>query len=519
VVTIERDVRVVASDGTQLSSDIYHPEGSGPFPTLLQRTCYGKEVLAEWSGIDRIVEAGYRVIMQNCRGSGISGGADDMLLEASDGRDTADWIDEQPWFDGRLGTFGASYMSFTQYALASTRPPHLKAMVIAGMGAHRGDAWYPGGSFALDIVLSWTATRVFGMEATMEGRRQSVEAAFMHLPLEEADQVAVGKSVEWYQDGLRHLARDDPFWAPLDYRSALEWDVPILMVDGWYDFALPHMLRDYDIRQRGGAPSRLMVGPWTHFSASAIAFDETIRWLDRHVKGDTSVATGSPVSVFVMPDVGCRDLARWPPEARTQPWYLQPEGGLSPSPPPASAPTPYTYDANDPTPSLGGPSLRMDNCGPVDNRPLEERDDVLTFTSEALQSPVEVVGPLAAQLYLETDVDNFDVYVRLCDVSPEGESTNLSDGILRINADDIVRTGEGTVGVNVTMWPTAQRFAAGHRIRLLLAGGAHPLFARNTCSGEPLATARTVVVAHNRVCHDPERASAILLPRSEHNPE
>jgi len=517
VATIERDVRLVASDGTELSTDIYHPEGDGPFPTLLQRTCYGKEVLAEWSGIGRIVEAGYRVLMQDCRGSGLSTGADDMVLEASDGRCTADWIAEQAWFDGRLGTFGASYMSFTQYALASTRPPHLKAMVIAGMGAHRGDAWYPGGSFALDIVLSWTATRVFGMEATMAARRESVEAAFMHLPLEEADQVAVGKSVEWYQDGLRHLARDDPFWAPLDYRSVLAWDVPILMVDGWYDFALPHMLRDHGLRHRA-ASSRLVVGPWTHFSASAIAFDETIRWLDRHVKGDTSVATGSPVSVFVMPDVGWRDLAQWPPESRTEPWYLQPGGALSASEAPASAPTPYTYDANDPTPSLGGPSLRMDNCGPVDNRPLEERPDVLAFTSETLQAPVEIVGSLSSQLYLETDVDNFDVYVRLCDVSPDGESTNLSDGILRINADEVVRTEDGTVLVNVTMWPTAQRFEIGHRIRLLVSGGAHPLFARNTCSGEPLATARTVVIAHNRVCHDPDRPSAILLPRSEGNP-
>ncbi len=243
--------------GQSFSTDIYHPErGNGPFPTLLQRTCYGKEVLAEWSGIGPIVEAGYRVLMQDCRGSGLSTGADDMVLEASDGRCTADWIAEQAWFDGRLGTFGASYMSFTQYALASTRPPHLKAMVIAGMGAHRGDAWYPGGSFALDIVLSWTATQVFGMEATMAARRESVEAAFMHLPLEEADQVAVGKSVEWYQDGLRHLARDDPFWAPLDYRSVLAWDVPILMVDGWYDFALPHMLRDHGLRI-SVAPSRL----------------------------------------------------------------------------------------------------------------------------------------------------------------------------------------------------------------------------------------------------------------------
>ncbi len=221
-----------------------------------------------------------------------------------------------------------------------------------------------------------------------------------------------------------------------------------------------------------------MVGPWTHFSASAIAFDETIRWLDRQVKGDTSVTTGSPVSVFVMPDVGWRDLAQWPPESRTELWYLQPGGGLSASQAPASAPTPYTYDANDPTPSPRGPSLRMDNCGPVDNRPLEERGDVLAFTSETLQVPVEIVGPLSSQLYLETDVDNFDVYVRLCDVSPDGESTNLSDGIIRINADEMVRTEDGTVLVNVTMWPTGQRFAIGHRIRLLVSGGAHPLFAR-----------------------------------------
>ncbi len=510
---VDRDVRITTSDGVELSTDLHWPSGDGPFPTLLQRTCYGKEILAEYSGIDQIVAAGYLVLMQDCRGTGLSSGIDDMYLEGPDGFATVSWIGEQPWFDGRLGTFGASYMSFTQYALAAMRPPHLKAMVVGGMGTQRGVAWFPGGTLALDIILSWAATRVFGMEATLASNQESLNRAFDHLPLHDADLVAFGHRFDWFQEGLRHPTSDDPFWSGLDHTAALDLEVPLLMVDGWYDFALPQMLRDFVLRRAVPAPTRFVIGPWTHFSASDIAFDETIRWLDRHVKGVAIDDEPAPLSVYVMPDGGWHDLDGWPPPSETEAWYLQPNGGLATALAPSSSPTTYVYDPADPTPALGGPSLRMENCGPVDNRELEARDDVLTFTSGAFATSVEYLGPVAVQLFLRSDVDDLDVFVRLCDVDTDGVSINLADGIRRLHAADLVRDVDGTIRVTVDLWPTGHAVRPGHRLRLQLSGGAHPMFARNTCSGEPLGSASQIVVAHNAVHHDPAYPSALLLPR------
>lgn len=512
---IDRDVRITTPDGIELSTDIHWPDGDGPFPTLLQRTCYGKEILAQYSSIDRIVDAGYVVLMQDCRGTGISSGADDMFAEGRDGLATVHWLEQQPWFDGRLGTFGASYMSFTQYALASMRPPHLKAMVVSGMGAQRGISWFPGGSLALDIILSWAATRTFGIQASLTENQESLARAFNHLPLDEADTVAFGHPFDWYQTALRHCRRDDPFWRQLDHSDALEVEVPLLMTDGWYDFALPQMLRDYGLRRNVAAPTRFLIGPWTHFSSDETAFNDIIGWLDRYVKGvEVSNANTSPISAFVMSGSGWHDLASWPPPSAAEHWYLQPSGGLDTAlPAPGSTPTPYVYDPAEPTPAMGGPSLRMDNCGPVDNQPLEARDDVLTFTSAPFDEAVEYLGPVSTSLFLRSDVDHLDVFVRLCDVDPDGVSTNLCDGIIRLSADDIDRDADGAFAVDINMWPTGHCVVAGHRLRLQVSGGAHPMFARNPCSGEPLGSARQIVVAHNAVHHDPAHPSMLVLPR------
>jgi len=201
-----------------------------------------------------------------------------------------------------------------------------------------------------------------------------------------------------------------------------------------------------------------------------------------------------------------RALESWPAATTQVAWHLQPGGGLAPAPPPASGPDSFRYDPDDPTPAVGGTSLSS-NSGPRDNRALERRADVLTYTSQALKVDLEVIGPVQAELHLESSTEHFDVFARLCDVDPRGRSTNICDGILRC--------GPGTTQpVCVDLWPTAYRFAAGHRIRLQVSGGSHPRFARNLGTGEPLATGTRLAVSERAVFHDPERPSRLLLPTS-----
>jgi hypothetical protein len=509
---VERDVRVLTPEGVELSTDVYHPDGDGPFPTLLQRTCYGKEFLAEYTGLQRLLDAGYRIVFQDCRGSGASTGEQDHFCESADGRVAGDWIASQPWFDGRLGTFGSSYMAFTQWAFAATKPQYLKAMAVGLSGAKGGQAWFPNGGFALDICLPWTMTRVFGF---MDAQRPELQAklveGFDHLPLGDADLVATGQRVPWFQRWMDHPSADDPFWKPLDFTAAVDADVAVLFLDGWYDYATTYLVRDFQRRQENGLASRLMVGPGTHFYAGPEQLDETVRWFDRHLKGQAGEPESSAASVFVLPDAGWRDLDSWPPPSTPVTLWLHPAGRLTESAPSDSGRTPFVYDPADPTPAFAGPSLRMDDCGPVDNRELEARADVLTFTTPVLEEPMESIGSVDARLFVGTDAKSIDVYLRLCDVSPTGESINVCETIRRLMLDEIDRDDDGVAELSLPLSPVAYRFAAGHRIRLQISGGAHPMYARNTCSGEPLATATTIALAHNEIHHGPARPSSLTL--------
>jgi putative CocE/NonD family hydrolase len=510
--SVERNVLIEMPDGVRLATDIHHPEGSGPHPTLLQRTCYDKDFLSQYAGLDSYLGAGYRVVFQDCRGSGTSEGEGDHFAESADGRVTADWIASQPWFDGRLATFGSSYMGFTQWALAVTRPPYLKAMAV-GLTNSRVRSWFPGGSLALDIFLPWSMTRIFGFtEAEKPEFQARLNAAFMHLPLRHAVEVATGQTLPWYSRWMDHPSADDPFWKPLDFSDALTLDIPILFLDQWYDYATSHLVAEFEYRQEAGLPSRLHVGPGTHFSSDATQLEETLRWFNQHLKGGKPPA-GTSVRVFVLPDVGWRDLAHWPPAGEPDTWFLAPGGALSREPCAIGDPTHYQYDAADPTPALGGPSLRMEHCGPRDNRPLEARDDVLTFTSPPLQAEAFTEGRVGVDLYLRSDVDHFDLYLRLCDVAPSGESINMSEELRRLTPGDIWRGHDGVFVISVELRPVAYRFAIGHCIRLQVSGGAHPMFARNTCSGEPVADATTIVVAHNAIYHDELHPSQVSLAR------
>jgi uncharacterized protein len=255
-VEAERDVKVEMPDGVVLLTDVYHPVGVDDAPTLLERTPYGRKGIASGAGPE-LAARGYRYVLQACRGTDGSGGSHSYFAEAPDGRATADWIAEQPWFDGRLGSYGASYMGFTQWALASTRPPHLQAMAVALSTSVRKFSWYPGDSLALEVIIPWDLGAVMFNKPTdkpivdditpeaVERRMNELRAGFDHLPLGDVIRHLTGEDLPLYQDQLAHARADDPFWAPLDFRGLLhDWQVPTLLVDGWHDYPLPGVLED-----------------------------------------------------------------------------------------------------------------------------------------------------------------------------------------------------------------------------------------------------------------------------------
>ena len=212
-----------------------------------------------------------------------------------------------------------------------------------------------------------------------------------------------------------------------------------------------------------------------------------------------------PVRVFVLGSEEWREFEDWPPPAsQERSWWLQPDGGLGSEAPRQSSPDTYRYDPADPTPAVGG-NMLLFGAGPKDNRELEGRSDVLTFTTEPLESEITVVGTPVVNLYVSSSATSADFFVRLCDVAPDGRSVNICDGITRVSPI------EDVVALELRLTPTACSFEAGHRLRLQISSGAHPRFARNLGTDEPLATATTIEVAHQSIFHDPAHPSSLTL--------
>ncbi|MBO0702442.1 MAG: CocE/NonD family hydrolase, partial [Candidatus Dormibacteraeota bacterium] len=407
---------------------------------------------------------------------------------------------------------------------ASTRPPQLRAMAIQIMGSDRRRSYYPGGSFALDNVLEWvqsiaTQEQPHARLSYLLGRgRAQAQHARMTLPLRDADSVVTGHPVRYYQEWLEHVEPGDPYWEQVRYTPVIpELRIPISFVAGWHDYFLPYELEDWAEVARSGAATQLVVGPWTHRSGAGmlVSLREALDWFDVHLRGlpRRGRRVWAPVRLALQPKQGWLEEDGWPPQTPCR-WHLWPDGGLLQKESPPGPPDRYRYDPADPTPQVGGSSLSA-NSGRRDNRRLEARDDVLTYTSRPLREALTVVGPVTADLYLECDRQHFDVFARLCDVDRRGRSLNVTDGLVRIRPQDAALDAEGVQRVMVDLFPTAYRFLPGHRVRLQVSGGSHPRYARNLGSGEPLGTGTTILVQSVGLHHDPVHPSAVELPVSE----
>ena len=516
-------LQVPGADGVTLLTDHYVPladEGRG---TILVRTPYGRGF--PWAHLYGVAfaEQGFHVLLQSCRGTGGSTGRfEPFRNEAADGQATVAWLRGQDWFDGRLGMIGGSYLGYVQLALAGDPPPELKAAVVQ-VGLHDPAAFvYPGGVFALVNMLSATAA-TFSSQGLLRATRALVHLQLHYkratriLPIKQACRQALGEPVPYLERWLDHEDPGDALWE--DLRLDLSrWRVPTALQGGWYDAALDQTLAQYAQLRANGCEASLLIGPWSHSSAFAkdglrMISRQALAWLTERLADDGGAGDGgagdepeAPVQVYVGGSARWRELQAWPPNDASQAWYLNSGGALSHDAGDVTGSSSFRYDPADPTPLVGGPLLSP-QAGPRDNRTVEARPDVLIFTSEPLRAALDVLGPVRAMLHVRASTGRAHVFVRLCDVDPQGRSRNVTDGILRLAADTLAEEA-----VTVPMSSAAHHFASGHRLRLQVSGGAHPRFARNTGSGEPLATATRLVPTDIEIYHDSARTSVLLLP-------
>jgi uncharacterized protein len=519
-VAVQRGLRVPMSDGAVLLADHYLPITSAPAATVLVRCPYGRGAPFSLLDAQLMAERGFHVLLQSCRGTFGSGGQfEPMRREVSDGQDTVAWLRGQSWFNGRLATFGASYLGFVQWALAMDPPPELAAMVVQ-VGPHDfSRTAYRNGVFDLYNFLSWSdlithqerINSLLAMIRTVTAERR-LRPALDRMPVSAGARDLLGTGAPWFDTWLEHVQPGDPFWAPLQCGVALERiSVPTLLIGGWQDIFIEQTLEQYRALAARGVSTRMLVGPWTHLDAATRAgavYAESLAWLDRHIGQDQEEASaGYSARIWVGGAREWRDITDWPPPGSgTQRWYLGPDDALGPRGPASDVPPArFRYDPADPTPSVGGATMSL-RAGVRDNRAVEQRPDVLVFSSEPLDDPVEVVGDVTAELHVTRDNPDADLFVRLCDVDPRGRSRNVCDGIVRLTGADPLA---GTV--RVSLIGAAHRFGRGHRLRLQVAGGAHPRFARNPGNGQVDAPAEDFVVTRYEIGLSARDSSALLL--------
>jgi putative CocE/NonD family hydrolase len=541
-VRVERDIPIVMPDGVRLYADHYWPRAAGEWPTILIRTPYGrgKEValggglaLAELPG-QCLAERGYHVVVQGVRGCYNSEGEfRPHVNEAADGQVTVAWIARQPWFSGLLGTWGPSYLGYTQWATADAAPAALQAMVVMITSAENHSVSHPDGAFGLETRLRWS--QGMQVQKRLHGRplrehlaqrfsgqaEERLQAAFDHLPLADADVVAAGEPIPFYREVLAHTAADDPFWAARDHRSAPgRVEAAVHFIGGWYDYYLRGLLRDYATAREAAARDGrqqpyLTLGPWSHAQAAGMmaGLREGLAWFDAQLRGDRSRLRDRPVRLFVMGAGEWREYDGFPPPARETRFYLHAGAGLADQPPDAASPPDrYRYDPADPTPAVGGALLAFQGAGAQDNGLLEARADVLCYTTAPLVRAMEVIGPVRLMLYARSSLAYTDFFGRLCDVDPGGRSTKVCDGLLRVEPGKGEVQPDGSLRLEIDLWATAHRFGPGHRLRLQVSSGAHPHWSRNLGGGEALDSGTAMAVAEQMVYHDAAHPSALVVP-------
>ena len=526
-VMCERDLRIEMDDGAVLLADrwVARSARAQPQPTVLVRSCYGRRGIFGVLHGRLLAERGLQVVIQSVRGTFGSEGTFNPFDERADGLATFRWLRGQPWHAGPIGMTGESYLGLVQWAIAADAGDDLAALSIHASASQFHGQSFPGGSMSLETSAQWLVMIALQERSPaplpMLGRLLRLRSLLSAPSLRDLDRRVTGGEVAWFREALSARRREDAYWVERDFSAGVaDVTAQVQMVTGWHDSFLPWQLEDFAALQRADRPRQLIIGPWSHAQEglTAASVREGMAWLRGHLLGDPRPIEPVTVRVFVTGERtggGWHDFERWPPaEGAPRQLWIEGEGRLAWELPPAGASGSrcYRYDPADPTPSLGGPV--MITSKPVrDNRPLEARADVLTFTTAPLDQVLEAVGPVRVQLWIRGSEPYFDLFARVCDVDPAGASWNVCDALASVAPGRFEQSAaDSSWRVHFDLWPIAHRFAAGNCIRLQISSGAHPRYVRNPGTGEDPLTADKPRAVEVELLYGPERPSSLLLP-------
>ena len=506
-----RTLMVPMRDGVKLATNVHLPDGDGPWPVVLTRTPYGKDGrFAAESEVTPYLTRGYVRIIQDCRGRfGSEGEYRAFIDDMDDGYDTIEWAAAQPWCNGKVGMTGGSAMGITTNQAAMSGAPHLVCgvAVVAHGSSHRYSG-YPGGVFLKNLNEEWL-------------RLQGVAPADVPRPIHRH-----------YGEPERHLDMQH-------YYAKIK--TPMVNIGGWYDiFSQGNIDTFVGLQHQGAEPAKgnqkLVMGAFGHGRlAGDLKYPDDskgrdaelpMKWFDYWLKGiDNGVVKEPAVRYYSMgdpqdpnaPGNQWRTASDWPPESTETAYYLHASGMLSKDKPTAEGGSDtFISDPLNPVPTVGGNNLLLP-LGPMDQRPVSSRDDVLVFQTEVLAAPVEIAGRVLAELVVSTDAEDTDYCVKLVDVYPNGYQALVLDQAFRLRYHDgfekpaRIEPGK-TYPIKVDLWSTALVFNKGHRIAIHVAGSNSPRFEPHSNTWEPVASIDQAIKAKNTVHHHAGAASRLTLP-------
>ncbi len=569
-VVVEKNQRMLTRDGVALIADVYRPDAPGKFPVLVVRTPYDKDAGMALTEKDYFPPRGYVVVVQDTRGRYSSEGQfHPFIHEAFDGYDAIEWAAGLPWSNAMVGTVGQSYLALVQYFAATQQPPHLRAACpVSGPVTYFENFAYRRGVFELGWVLAYFLfmARDTLMRKGLYDRERPVldgyishpdipmapltREAYRHLPLRDWGE-RLKNGAPYFADYLRHWTYG-PYWAQTDLRPRCHRiNSPMLHVGSWYDvfqydtLAMYTGFRERAMTEEARCAQKLLMGPWAHLMPYSVPTTKgtgdidfgpeaaielhavQLRWFDHFLKGaGNGVLDEPPVRLFVMGDNRWRDENEWP-LARTR--YtnfflhsgghgnsLRGDGTLSLTSPGEEPVDRYAYDPQNPVPTRGGSVLGL-RAGVFDQSQIEQRDDVLVYTGEALNSDIELTGPISLRLFAASSTPDTDFTAKLIDVHPNDYAQNVAEGIVRARFRESLSTPSpiepGRVyEYSVDLWATSHVFKPGHRIRLEVSSSNFPRYDRNPNTGHDFGADAELRVAHQTILHDSRYPSHLILP-------
>lgn len=559
---IEKDVEITMRDSTILRADIYHPANSGTYPILLHRTPYGK-CFSSTNFALIAAERGYVVVIQDTRGRWSSDGdGSPFVYEKYDGYDTVEWLAKHPWSNGKVGMFGGSYCGYTQLATAVMKPKSLITIIPAVSFSDPRKIFFNNGAISLGASVTWSLLSgvfmaIMRFPGTPEDKDHLIQQlvytvngmteghTFNQLPLYQLPLIGHQGIIHWLADAIDKLCVED-YWQAFSC-SSKDIYIPAFHIGGWYDILISSTIRDFhDLFSANKAYQKLLIGPWTHGSFASYSGevdfglqasdmllmpDEMyLKWFDYWLKGiQNGLLEEPPIQIFVMGINEWRYATKWPLEqTKYTSFYLHSRGAanslngngtldhLIPTNEPYDR---FLYDPLNPVPSHGGGLCCWQAAlpaGAFDQRKIEERPDVLVFSTSPLEQDVEVTGNIILHLWASSSARDTDFTAKLVDVSPEGYARNIQDSIVRARFRE-----DGKVSLLIpdqiyhfiiNLGPTSNMFKKGQRIRLEISSSNFPKYDRNTNTGDTIGKDAVINTAIQTIFHDAEHPSHLILP-------